>query len=174
MLALLGFVTIVSLFTAILTKKMSPLVALIAIPIIAALVGGFGLQTSKFIVQGVTAIAPVAGMFVFAILFFGIVTDAGMLDPIISRILKTVGSRPTRIVPGTALLALLIHLDGSGAVTFLITIPAMLPLYNRLGIDKRILACVASLAAGVNFLPWTGPMIRASAALHIPVSDIFT
>ncbi|MFX5603058.1 SLC13 family permease, partial [Acinetobacter baumannii] len=80
----------------------------------------------------------------FAILFFGIVTDAGMLDPIISRILKTVGSRPTRIVPGTALLALLIHLDGSGAVTFLITIPAMLPLYTRLGIDKRILACVAS------------------------------
>lgn len=174
MLALLGFVTIVLLFTTILTRKMSPLVALIAIPIAAALIGGFGLQTSKFIVAGVTAIAPVAGMFVFAILFFGIVTDAGMLDPIISRILKTVGSRPTRIVPGTALLALLIHLDGSGAVTFLITIPAMLPLYTRLGIDKRILACVASMAAGVNFLPWTGPMIRASAALHIPVSDIFT
>lgn len=174
MLALLGFITIVLLFTAILTKKMSPLVALIAIPIVAALIGGFGMQTSKFIVAGVTSIAPVAGMFVFAILFFGIVTDAGMLDPIITRILRTVGSRPSRIVPGTALLALLIHLDGSGAVTFLITIPAMLPLYNRLGIDKRILACVASLAAGVNFLPWTGPMIRASAALHIPVSEIFT
>ena len=174
MLALLGFITIVLLFTAILTKKMSPLVALIAIPIVAALIGGFGMQTSKFIVSGVTSIAPVAGMFVFAILFFGIVTDAGMLDPIITRILRTVGSRPSRIVPGTALLALLIHLDGSGAVTFLITIPAMLPLYNRLGIDKRILACVASLAAGVNFLPWTGPMIRASAALHIPVSEIFT
>jgi len=174
MLALLGFITIVLLFTAILTKKMSPLVALIAIPIVAALIGGFGMQTSKFIVSGVTSIAPVAGMFVFAILFFGIVTDAGMLDPIITRILRTVGSRPSRIVPGTALLALLIHLDGSGAVTFLITIPAMLPLYTRLGIDKRILACVASMAAGVNFLPWTGPMIRASAALHIPVSDIFT
>ncbi|AMO96750.1 citrate transporter [Collimonas fungivorans] len=174
MLALLGFITIVTLLAAILTKKMSPLVALIAIPIIAALIGGFGLETSKFIVSGITSIAPVAGMFVFAILFFGIVTDAGMLDPIISAILRIVGSRPTRIVPGTALLALLIHLDGSGAVTFLVTIPAMLPLYTRLGIDKRILACVASLAAGVNFLPWTGPMIRASAALHIPVSEIFT
>ncbi|AMP06412.1 CitMHS family transporter [Collimonas pratensis] len=174
MLALLGFITIATLLAAILTKKMSPLVALISIPIIAALIGGFGLETSKFIVAGITSIAPVAGMFVFAILFFGIVTDAGMLDPIISAILRIVGSRPTRIVPGTALLALLIHLDGSGAVTFLVTIPAMLPLYTRLGIDKRILACVASLAAGVNFLPWTGPMIRASAALHIPVSDIFT
>ncbi|QRX80964.1 CitMHS family transporter [Glaciimonas sp. PAMC28666] len=174
MLALLGFITIIVLLTMILTKKMSPLVALIAIPIIAALIGGFGLETSKFIVAGITNIAPVAGMFVFAILFFGIVTDAGMLDPVISGILRVVGSRPTRIVPGTALLALLIHLDGSGAVTFLVTIPAMLPLYTRLGIDKRVLACVASLAAGVNFLPWTGPMIRASAALHIPVSEIFT
>ena len=33
---------------------------------------------------------------------------------------------------GTTLLALLIHLDGSGAVAFLVTIPAMLPLYDRL------------------------------------------
>lgn len=173
MLALLGLATIALLLTAILTKKMSPLVALIAIPIAAALIGGFGMETSKFIVGGITKIAPVAGMFVFAILFFGIVTDAGMLDPVINGILRVVGSRPSRIVPGTALLALLIHLDGSGAVTFLVTIPAMLPLYTRLGIDKRILACVASLAAGVNFLPWTGPMIRASAALHIPVSEIF-
>ena len=112
-------------------------------------------------------------MFVFAILFFGIVTDAGMLDPIIDRILRTVGTRPTRIVMGTTLLALLIHLDGSGAVTFLITIPAMLPLYDRLGIDRRILACAASLAAGVNFLPWTGPMIRASASLKLPIPEIF-
>lgn len=173
MLALLGLCTIAILLAAILTKKMSPLVALITIPIIAALIGGFGMETSKFIVAGITNIAPVAGMFVFAILFFGIVTDAGMLDPVISGILRVVGSRPSRIVPGTALLALLIHLDGSGAVTFLVTIPAMLPLYTRLGIDRRILACVASLAAGVNFLPWTGPMIRASAALHIPVSEIF-
>jgi CitMHS family citrate-Mg2+:H+ or citrate-Ca2+:H+ symporter len=74
---------------------------------------------------------------------------------------------------GTALLALLVHLDGSGAVTFLVTIPVMLPLYERLGMDKRVLACAVSLAAGVNFLPWTGPMIRASASLHIPVMSIF-
>jgi CitMHS family citrate-Mg2+:H+ or citrate-Ca2+:H+ symporter len=84
-----------------------------------------------------------------------------------------VGTRPTRIVVGTALLALLVHLDGSGAVTFLVTIPAMLPLYTRLGIDRRILACVAAMAAGVNFLPWTGPVLRSSAALHVPVSELF-
>ena len=74
---------------------------------------------------------------------------------------------------GTTLLALLVHLDGSGAVTFLVTIPAMLPLYERLGMDKRVLACAASMAAGVNFLPWTGPMIRASAALKLPIPEMF-
>ncbi len=173
MLAALGLITIVVLLAAIISKKMTPLMALIAVPMVAALIGGFGFKTGAFVVKGIQNIAPVAGMFIFAILYFGIVSDAGMLDPIIDRILRAVGNRPTRIVMGTALLALLIHLDGSGAVTFLITIPALLPLYERLQLDKRVLACAASMAAGVNFLPWTGPMVRASAALHIPVTEIF-
>jgi citrate-Mg2+:H+ or citrate-Ca2+:H+ symporter, CitMHS family len=54
-----------------------------------------------------------------------------------------------------------------------VTIPAMLPLYERLGMDRRILACVASLAAGVNFLPWTGPTLRAATALHVTTTDLF-
>jgi citrate-Mg2+:H+ or citrate-Ca2+:H+ symporter, CitMHS family len=123
--------------------------------------------------QGLQKVTGVAGMFIFAILYFGIMTDAGMLDPIVNAILKTVGTNPVRIVMGTTLLALLVHLDGSGAVTFLVTIPVMLPLYDRLKLDRRILACAASLAAGVNFLPWTGPMIRASASLNLTAAEIF-
>ncbi len=173
MLAGLGLLTVLVLLIVILTRLASPLVALIAVPVAAALAGGFGKQTGTFVVKGISGIAPVAGMFIFAILYFGIVTDAGMLDPIIHRILSAAGTRPARIVVATSLMALLIHLDGSGAVTFLITIPVMLPLYERLGMDKRILACAASLAAGVNFLPWTGPTIRASAALNLPVTALF-
>ena len=172
-LALVGLATIAVLLLVIMTNRMSPLIALIAVPILGALAAGFKLDTGKFILRGIASIAPVAGMFVFAILFFGVMTDAGMLDPIIDAILKVVGTRPTRIVMGSALLALLIHLDGSGAVCFLITIPAMLPLYERLGMDKRILALACSLAAGVNFLPWTGPTIRAAAVLHISAATIF-
>lgn len=173
MLALLGALTVLVLLAAILLDLLSPLVALIVVPVVAALAGGFGLETSKFIITGISAIAPVAGMFVFAILYFGIMEDAGLLDPIVNQILRAVGLRPTRIVVGTALLALLIHLDGSGAVCFLITIPAMLPLYDKLGMDKRVLACAAAMAAGVNFLPWTGPTLRAAAALKVPVTALF-
>lgn len=173
MLALLGLATVLVLLTLIMSRRMSPLVALIAVPTAASLLGGFGLSTGQFILAGLQQTASVAAMFVFAILYFGIMTDAGMLDPIVGRILRAVGNRPTRIVTGSALLALLVHLDGSGAVTFLVTVPAMLPLFTQLGMDRRILACVVSLAAGVNFLPWTGPTLRASAALQIPTADLF-
>ncbi|HEX4565366.1 MAG TPA: citrate:proton symporter [Vicinamibacterales bacterium] len=173
MLAALGVVTVAVLLVLIVSRAASPLVALIAVPVVASLAGGFGLSTGKFIVSGVQQIAPVVAMFVFAILYFGIITDAGTLEPVVNAILRGVGARPTRVVVGSALLALLVHLDGSGAVTFLVAVPAMLPLYDRLGIDRRILACVVSMAAGVNFLPWTGPMIRASASLHIPVAQLF-
>jgi CitMHS family citrate-Mg2+:H+ or citrate-Ca2+:H+ symporter len=124
--------------------------------------------------KGIQDIAPVAGMFIFAILYFGIMTDAGLVEPVIRLILRAVGDRPALIVVGTALLALLVHLDGSGAVTFLVAVPVMLPLYEKLNMDRRVLACACSLAAGVNFLPWTGPVLRASAALHIPVTALFS
>src|SRR5262245_21837165 len=148
MLALLGAGTIGALLAAILSNRVSPLVALIVVPVVAALLGGFGLQTAKFAVDGVAQIAPTAAMFIFAIVFFGVMTDAGLLDPIIARILRLVGEKPTRIVMGSALLALLVHLDGSGAVCFLVVIPTMLPLYERLGLDRRVLAFVVSSAAG--------------------------
>lgn len=173
MLALIGVVAILALTAAILSNRASPVAALILIPLVAAIAIGQGAQAPALMVAGIGKIAPVAAMFVFAILFFGVMTDAGLLDPIVRRILKAVGRRPSRITVGTALLALIIHLDGSGAVCFLVAIPAMRPLYDTLGMDRRILACVASMAAGVNFLPWTGPTVRAASALHIPVLDIF-
>ena len=173
MLATLGFATVGLLLAVIMSRRMSPLVALIAVPTVAAVLAGMGGQIGRFVLSGLQQTAPVAAMFVFAILYFGVMTDAGLLDPVVDRILRGIGTRPRRVVMGAALLALLVHLDGSGAVTFLVTIPAMLPLFDRLQMDKRILACVTSMAAGVNFLPWTGPMLRASAALHIPVADLF-
>jgi citrate-Mg2+:H+ or citrate-Ca2+:H+ symporter, CitMHS family len=174
MLALIGAATIVLLLITILSNRVSPLAALILLPIAGAVAAGLGAQVPHFILSGIGKIAPVAGMFVFAILFFGVMTDAGLLAPLVRAILRMVGEKPARITVGTALLALLIHLDGSGAVCFLVTIPALRPLYDGLGMDRRVLACTASLAAGINFLPWTGPTIRASAALKIPVSTIFT
>ena len=174
MLALLGFLTVVVLLAAIMSKKLNPVVALIIIPIIFGLIGGYGLELPKFILEGIKSIAPTGTMFIFAILFFGILTDAGTFQPIIDKILGKVGKDPVKITIGTAILAMLVHLDGSGAVTFLITIPAMLPLYNALGMRKTTLATVVALGAGVmNILPWGGPTLRAATSLKIDVTELF-
>lgn len=174
MLALLGFLTVVVLLVVIMSKKMNPVVALIVIPIIFGLIGGFGFELPKFILEGIKSIAPTGTMFIFAILFFGILTDAGTFQPIIDKILAKVGKDPVKITVGTAILAMLVHLDGSGAVTFLVTVPAMLPLYNALGMRKTTLATVVALGAGVmNILPWGGPTLRAATSLKMPVTDLF-
>ena len=174
MLALLGFLTVVVLLVVIMSKKMNPVVALIVIPIIFGLIGGFGFELPKFILEAIKSIAPTGTMFIFAILFFGIFTDAGTFQPIIDKILAKVGKDPVKITVGTAILAMLVHLDGSGAVTFLVTVPAMLPLYNALGMRKTTLATVVALGAGVmNILPWGGPTLRAATSLKMPVTDLF-
>ena len=173
MLALLAILTLLLVLAVILLDLASPVVALVAVPVVTAVLGGFGLQTSKFVITGITSLAPIIVMFIFSILYFGVMTDAGLLKPLVSSLVRSVGNRPSRIVVASAALALLVHLDGSGAVCFIVVIPTMLPLYDAFNMDRRVLACVSSLAAGVNFLPWTGPTLRASAALHIPVMTIF-
>lgn len=173
MLAVFAILTIAVVLTVILFDIASPIVALALVPVVTAGLAGFGPQTSRLIVAGITSVAPIIAMFIFSIMYFGIMTDAGLLKPLVNWLLRSVGNRPGRIVMASTVLALLVHLDGSGAVCFIVVVPTMLPLYDALGMDRRVLACVTSLAAGVNFLPWTGPTLRASAALHIPVMEIF-
>ncbi|WP_419882079.1 CitMHS family transporter [Peribacillus sp. B-H-3] len=175
MLALLGFLMILLFMVLIMTKRLSAMVALIAVPIIFALIGGFGKEIGPMALEGIKSVAPTGIMILFAILFFGILIDAGVFDPVISAILKIVKGDPVKIAIGTAVLALMISLDGDGTTTYMITISAMLPLYKRIGMKPLVLAGIAVSASGVmNLLPWGGPTARAMTALHLEMHDIFT
>lgn len=174
MLAFWGLVTILVLLILIMSKKVSAIVALILVPIITAFLAGFGSEIFGFITSGVQSISTTGVMFIFAILFFGILTDAGTFRPIIERLIRLAGNDPARVAVATSLLAMLVHLDGSGAVTFLITIPAMLPLYDALKMNRSTLATIVALSAGtMNILPWGGPTIRAATALNVSVTELF-
>ena len=174
MLLITGILTIVFVLGLILSKKVSALTALIIVPIIGSLISGFGLETAEFAVKGIKNIAPIAAMFIFAIIFFGVLTDAGMFDPIINFILRIVGCDPVKITIGAAILSMVVHLDGSGAVTFLITVPAMIPLFDKLKMDRKVLAAVVALGAGtMNIVPWGGPTLRAATALNMEITDLY-
>lgn len=173
-LAIGGLATILLVLGSILTKRLSPLVALGGIPVVAALVMGFYASLGLFMLDGMMAVAPMAAMFLFAILFFAILSEAGIFEPVVSAVQRFAGERPARLALGTAIFASLAHLDGSGATTFLVVVPALLPIYDRLGLDRCMLACIVAMAAGVgNMLPWGGPTIRAATALDVPVMEFF-
>jgi citrate-Mg2+:H+ or citrate-Ca2+:H+ symporter, CitMHS family len=175
MLSILGFLMIVIFMILIMTKRLSAMIALMVIPIVFALIGGFGKEMGPMALEGIKSVAPTGIMILFAILFFGIMIDAGVFDPIISAILKVVKGDPVKIAIGTAVLALLISLDGDGTTTYMITISAMLPLYKRIGMKPLTLAGIAVSASGVmNLLPWGGPTARAMTALNLETGDIFT
>lgn len=175
MLALLGFSMIAVFMYLIITKRMSAMVALVTIPILFALLGGFWVGLGDMMLEGIKQVAPTGVMLMFAILYFGIMIDAGLFDPLVSKILAIVKGDPLKIVIGTAVLAMVVALDGDGTTTYMITVTAMLPLYKRIGMNPLILTCVAMLSFGImNMTPWGGPTARAVAALQLDVADVFT
>ncbi len=174
MVALLGFLTIGVFLFAIFTKKISVIVSLVIIPIIFGLVGGFGPELGELMLAGLVQVAPTGIMLVFAIMYFGLMMDVGLFDPMIRKIIELVKGDPLKVVMGTVILAMLVHLDGNGSATFMITITAMLPVYEKLKMNRLILAGVVALGAGVmNLIPWGGPTARAITTLNADVTDIF-
>lgn len=174
-LTVLGFGMVITFMTLIMTKRLSPMVALIVIPILFAVVGGFGgPELGEMMLEGVKTLAPTGVMLMFAILYFGIMIDAGLFDPVVRLIVNLVDGDPLKVVIGTACLAAFVSLDGDGSTTYMIVCASMLPLYRRLGMNALNLTCVTILAGGVmNLTPWGGPLARAASALQVDPSEIF-
>ncbi len=174
MLAILGFLMVFVFMYLIMTGRLSALIALIIVPVVFAIIGGFGADLGPMLIDGINQLAPTGVMLMFAILYFGIMIDAGLFDPVVGTILKVVKGDPMKIVVGTAVLALVVSLDGDGTTTYMITISAMLPLYQRLKMNPLILPCIAIMGVGVtNLTPWGGPTARAVSALSLDMSDVF-
>ncbi|MEU1273867.1 citrate:proton symporter [Streptomyces sp. NPDC005799] len=174
MLAALGFATIAAVLLLTMTRRVSVLVALILLPVVAALIGGFAGDLGELILGGLSKVAPTGIMIAFAVLYFSLMVDAGLFDPLIRGLLRVARGDPLRITLATAVLTLCVALDGDGASTFLITVSALLPVYKRLGMNPLVLSGVVCLGAGVmNMIPWGGPTVRAMAALKLDSSDVF-
>lgn len=174
MLVLLGFAMIAVFMALIMTKKLTPVLALIIVPTVFGLFAGAGLGIGDMVLTSMKSMASTAALLMFAIVYFGLMIDVGLFDPLVKFILRKLGNDPAKVVLGTALLAAAVSLDGDGSTTFILTTAAMLPVYLRLGLSPVVLTCVAGLANGtMNILPWGGPTARAAAALKIDVNDVF-
>ena len=172
--ALAGFLMVAAFTALILSGRLAPAPALVLTPLVFGLLAGHGTDLGPMAVDGLREVAPTGVMLLFAILTFGILTDAGLFDPLVRLIVRQAGGDPLKVSLGAAALAAVISLDGDGSTTYLIACAAMLPLYRRLGMNPLHLACLLMLVSGVmNLSPWGGPTGRAAAALGLDVTAVF-
>jgi CitMHS family citrate-Mg2+:H+ or citrate-Ca2+:H+ symporter len=175
MLAWAGFLTIGAFLSLILVLRVPVLIALIAVPIVAAVLIGAEANLGAMALDGIKTVAPVCALVTFAILYFGLMIDAGLFRPLVYGLSRAVLDDPVRLCVISALMTLLVAFDGDGACTFLITISALLPIHRRMGMNPLVLPTIVGLGAGVmNMLPWAGPTARVMAVTGASASAIFT
>ena len=175
MLSAVGFIMIALIIILLLKEKMSPVAVMILIPTIAAFVVGTGIEDlSTYVKDGMDSIKSNAFMFIFSILFFGIMSDVGVFDALVDKLSAWAASNPVKITVSTEIIAIIAHLDGSAAATLLITVPAMLPIYRRLGMRSQTLLTIIAVSIGVmNLLPWGGPTVRAATVIGMDPTDLW-
>lgn len=175
MVALIGFIMIFLIVFLLLKGKMSPIVVLALIPTVAALLLGFSPQEiAGFIEDGISTTTSNGILFIFSVIYFGVMSDTGMFDVIVNFLVKKAGNNVIAVTVATAIIATIAHLDGTTATTVLITIPALYPVYKAMKIDTKILLCLTGACMGVmNLLPWGGPVARAATVLGMDANDLW-
>lgn len=175
MLGVAGFALMILIVALLLWGKSTPAVVFILLPILVGFAVGFSpTDMSGYIKDGVSSVSTTAILFIFAVLFFGVMNDAGVFDRIVNKVLKVVGGNVLLLMFATVLIAFIGHLDGSGATTLLIAIPPLLPIYKKMNVRPITLLCITTLTMGVmNIVPWGGPCGRTAAALEVSTADIW-
>jgi CitMHS family citrate-Mg2+:H+ or citrate-Ca2+:H+ symporter len=173
-LAALGFGMIATFMALIMGRVLSAVLALVLVPLAFGLLAGHGADLVEMSLEGVSNLAPTVVALVFGVLFFSLMMDAGLFDPLVKGALRFAKGDPVRVAMSSAAVAALVSLDGDGATTAIVTLGAFLPVYQRLGMNPLILAVMLGSANSIiNIMPWGGPTARVASALQLSPTDIF-
>jgi CitMHS family citrate-Mg2+:H+ or citrate-Ca2+:H+ symporter len=177
MLVAVSVVMLALLLVLILSNKFLPGNILALLPLAASLIIGTGfVGTMKFAHAGIEDVTAIVVMFFFSSIYFGVMSDAGMFEPIINRLLKIkwVGKSVFSVVAVTAVIAMITHLDGQSITTLMVTTPPMLIVFDKLKIRRTMMALIFTLVIGaMNILPWGGPVARAATVINMDIMELF-
>ena len=175
----------------IMTKKMQPFTALVLVPLVFTLIGAFLGQYTEAVaaakeidvaavtlwdqiaiigdwtVAGSLQTAKTGIMLLFAIMYFAIMLNAGLFDPVTKFMIKFAKGDPVKVLMATAIVAACVSLNGDGTTTTLICCTAFIPLYKRLNLKMMNLGVLVILMNTImNLLPWGGPTARVISVLQ--------
>lgn len=191
MITILAWAMIIVFMILVMKKKLQPFTALVLVPLVFTIGGAFAglfkehVATLKEIpladvtlwdqikivgdwtVQGLQKTSTTAIMLLFAIMFFAIMLNAGLFDPLTKFIIKLAKGDPLKVLVGTAVVAAMVSLNGDGTTTTLIVCTAFLPIYKKLNLKIMNLGVLLILMNTImNLLPWGGPTARVISVLE--------
>ena len=169
MLAIVGFISIAVMMFFLLKGKMLPITAFVVFPLCASILAGFSSgEIIDFVTKGIGSTWSTAVLFLFSIAYFGLMNDVGLFDKLVTNLVRISGTNIMMVMLVTGFIAVVGHLDGSATTTYIITIGALLPLYQKLNLRPVVLLLICGAATGVmNLVPWGGPTARVAAVTGI-------
>ncbi|WP_062804998.1 CitMHS family transporter [Enterococcus pernyi] len=173
LLTVLSYAMIIIFMYVIMKKKMSPFTSLVVIPLLFTLIAMISGASKKgnigdFVLEGIKTTSNTGIMLLFAILYFSIMLDAGLFDPITKKMIYFAKGDPMKVLMATAIVAATVSLNGDGTTTTLICCSAFIPIYKKLNMKMMNLGVLIILQNTImNLLPWGGPTARAMAVLEV-------
>lgn len=169
LIVIVALVLFVAIAWAIISGKILVPVVFGTFPIIAALVLGYSVdEISKFIMDGLNSTYKTVALFIFSVAYFSTLSDVGIFDVLISKVIKKMGNRIHIVFVMTIFVAFVSHLDGAGATTALVTVPMMIPFYDKMKIPRTYLLLWLTLASGIaQSFPWTPCGLRLATSIGI-------
>jgi CitMHS family citrate-Mg2+:H+ or citrate-Ca2+:H+ symporter len=177
MLVITTIILLAALLILILHGKFLPGNIMAILPLAAALIIGTGFENTMLLAhEGIQEVSVIVVIFIFATIYFGVMSDAGLFEPLINRLMsfKWIGKSVFSVVATAALIAMAAHLDGQGITTLIVTVPPMLIVFDKLKINRLLLGLIfATLIGAMDMLPWAGQVTRAAAVINVDVMEIY-
>lgn len=173
--AIVGFLFFIILMVILIRGKVAPAVVFTILPVVTAVILGFSIdEIAGFIENGMSSMLDTAVLFVFAISYFTLMSEKGLFDPVVNFLIRHTGKNITTVLLAVMLTTFVAHLDGSGATTFLIVVPAFLPICKKIGVrPQALLASMCGIYGVMNLLPWGGPTLRAASVIDMPANELY-
>ena len=84
-------------------------------------------------------------MLLFAVLFFTLMIDAGLFDPLSNAMIRFAKGDPLKVMLATVILSAGVSLNGDGTTTMIIVCSAFVPIYKKLKMRKIILSTLLAV-----------------------------
>lgn len=169
MVTIVGIIMMLIIVVLLTSNKVYLTVPFTLVPLIAAFCLGYSPTEVVDLIKSSlqSTMSGTVLMIVFSMVFFRVLAEAGFFDFFVYQIVRFTKGSATAIYLATVVICAVVGITASPSTIYIVPIPAMLALYDRYGLDRKILVFLcAMMMAVVSPLPWSSVTLLMETALE--------